>query len=224
MTRRTASGVAPRTGSRRGDPSAHRTVGLPGRHRATRTPPTRAPSIHCPRPRPPAGRRRAVVLVAAQPVRRSTGPVRTAGGHAQHRTAAVRRPRGPLVGRGGRIVNINGRRADLRAVESSLRAAVPAAAPVCLLVDAPVRGEWCEVLARGGPEARQAVEEAAFRLLPHWQTPRAVRADAHRPCSVSAAVCNCSSSCTAARCTSICRTSSATPGISPAKGSWANTR
>ncbi|MET8946171.1 class I adenylate-forming enzyme family protein [Streptomyces sp. NPDC004542] len=79
-----------------------------------------------------------------------------------------------LVGRGGKTVNINGRRADLRAIEATLRTAVPTAAPVCLLVDDPVRGEWYEVRTHGGPPERQAVEEAALRLLPPWQAPRAV--------------------------------------------------
>ncbi|MEU5184435.1 AMP-binding protein [Streptomyces longwoodensis] len=86
-----------------------------------------------------------------------------------------------LVGRGGRTVNINGRRADLRAIETTLRAAVPTAAPVCLLVDDPVRGEWYEVRTHGGPRARRAVEEAALRLLPAWQAPRAVRTAARSP-------------------------------------------
>ncbi|MFJ9348601.1 hypothetical protein [Streptomyces sp. NPDC101237] len=45
-----------------------------------------------------------------------------------------------LVGPGGKTVNINGRRADLRAIEATLRAAVPTASPVCLLVEDPVRG------------------------------------------------------------------------------------
>lgn len=81
-----------------------------------------------------------------------------------------------LVGRGGKTVNINGRRADLRVIETALQAAVPAASPVCLLVDDPVRGEWYEVRAHGGPGEVQAVEEAAIRLLPSWQAPRAIRA------------------------------------------------
>ncbi|MFB7513151.1 AMP-binding protein [Streptomyces sp. NPDC056144] len=79
-----------------------------------------------------------------------------------------------LVGRGGKTVNINGRRADLRAIEATLRTAVPGAAPVCLLVDDPVRGEWYEVHIRGGLQERQAVEDAANLLLPAWQAPRAV--------------------------------------------------
>ncbi|MFI6624952.1 AMP-binding protein [Streptomyces sp. NPDC050528] len=125
---------------------------------------------------PPVPGRRELLAVRSPRLARPAG----GGFPARHVLDDVVEPTGDrtyrLVGRGGRIVNINGRRADLRAIEESLRAAVPAASPVCLLVDDPVRGEWYEVLTSGDPGAQQAVEEAALRLLPRWQAPRVIRA------------------------------------------------
>ncbi|NYI06949.1 AMP-binding protein [Allostreptomyces psammosilenae] len=86
-----------------------------------------------------------------------------------------------LVGRAGRIVKIDGRRADLAAVEATLRAAVPGLELACVLVPDPVRGEWYEVRVRGSLEQRRAVVDAAARLLPAWQAPRAVLTEPHPP-------------------------------------------
>ncbi|MGW0028717.1 acyl-CoA synthetase [Streptomyces sp. NPDC003314] len=79
-----------------------------------------------------------------------------------------------LVGRLGGLLKINGRRADLSAVETALRAAVPDVVLRCVLVPDEVRGEWYEVHVDGGETARNAVA-AATRALPDWQVPRAVR-------------------------------------------------
>lgn len=83
-----------------------------------------------------------------------------------------------LTGRRTRLAKVNGRRVDLDEVETLLRSAVPAAEPVCMLFRHELRGEWYDVLVRGGDERRRAVERACRELLPAAEAPRAVRAPA----------------------------------------------
>ncbi|MFD7987070.1 AMP-binding protein [Kitasatospora indigofera] len=80
-----------------------------------------------------------------------------------------------LTGLRRRLVKVNGRRVDLRAVEERLRAALPAVEVSSRTFADPVRGEWYDLLAVGGEPERRAVQNAAARLIPVGTGPRAVR-------------------------------------------------
>lgn len=80
-----------------------------------------------------------------------------------------------LTGARGRLVNIDGRRVDIAALQGALRRRTGLDAS-CRMVTDPLRGEWYEVLVPGGDPERQRIRAALDRLLPAGQMPRAVHA------------------------------------------------
>ncbi|MGC4805376.1 AMP-binding protein [Micromonospora sp. DT233] len=84
-----------------------------------------------------------------------------------------------MTGRRTRLVKVNGRRVDLDAVESALRAAVPGTALTCVVVREDVRGEWYDVVVADEAQRRR-VAMAVGRVLTAADAPRRVRVDVTR--------------------------------------------